>query len=187
MADLLVHYRELRRFLARKLGNPVDAEDIAQSTYEQLLLTLQRKLDVSVESPRALLFRIAHNLCVDHYRRQQTSRNWAGQQAATAAGQTAPAADYLVAQRQILELVVAQLLRLPPARRHVFLLFRAYGMSRAEIAAHLGIGESTVAKHVVRATLDCARIFAELRASMPEHIEPWNGLSAEYSTGQENG
>lgn len=53
IADVLTHYRELRCFLARKLGNGADADDIAQSTYEQLLLTLQRKLDVAIESPRA--------------------------------------------------------------------------------------------------------------------------------------
>lgn len=180
IVEVLTHYRELRRFLSHKLGNRCDAEDIAQSSYEQFLRALQGKLDFRIESPRALLFRIAHNLCVDHYRRQQTARAWTERHAVLSEPRAAPAADHLVAQRQIIEQVVAQLLRLPPMRRNVFLLFRAYGMSRAEIAAHLGIRESTVAKHVVRATLDCARIFAALQASMPEHVEPANGYAVEH-------
>lgn len=184
IVEILTHYRELRRFLSHKLGNRCDAEDIAQSSYEQFLLTLQGKLDFRIESPRALLFRIARNLCVDHYRRQRSARAWAELHAAPSEMQAAPAADHLVAQRQIIERVVAQLLRLPPMRRNVFLLFRAYGMSRAEIAAHVGIRESTVAKHVVRATLDCARIFAELQASMPEHVEPANGYAGDRSAEQ---
>ena len=173
--EALTHYRELRRFLTRKLGNGTDADDIAQSSFEQLLLSVQRKLDVASESPRALLFRIAHNLCIDHHRRQQTASSWAVQHGAAQARQAAPAADYVVAQRQIIERVVAQLMSLPRVRREVFILFRAYGMSRAEIAAQLGIQESTVAKHVVRAALDCSRVFTELQAELPEHVEPAGG------------
>ncbi|MCM8564934.1 RNA polymerase sigma factor [Thauera linaloolentis] len=175
IAEVLTHYRELQRFLSNKLGNRFDAEDIAQSSYEQLLSSLQGRRGASIESPRALLFRIARNLCVDHYRSQQTARDWAAGHAAAQGLQAAPASDYIAAQRQIIERVVAQLMRLPRARREVFILFRAYGMSRTEIATRLGIQESTVAKHVVRATLDCAHIFAELQASLPEHVEPANG------------
>lgn len=173
IVDALACYRELHRFLTGKLGSRSDAEDITQSSYEQMLQALQTQRQLQVESPRALLYRIAHNLCIDHYRRQKTARNWAEQAShASPATRFAPAAEYLVAQRQIIERIVTQLMQLPTARRNVFILFRAYGMSRTEIAAHLGIKESTVAKHVVRATLDCARVFAVLHANLPEHIEP---------------
>ncbi len=44
----------------------------------------------------------------------------------------------------------------------VFLLFRAYGYSRAEISEKLGITEAAVAKHLVRATLDCSHALRNL-------------------------
>ncbi len=166
--DLLTHYRELRRFLVRKLNNGADAEDIAQSSFEQALQVMRRTDGAGVESPRALLFRVAHNLCVDHFRHARVKREWADLQGAAWQGRAAPGSDYVVAYRQLAERLVAQLLRLPARRRDVFLLFRAYGMSRAEIAAQLGISEAAVAKHVVRATLDCASVFADLRAELPD-------------------
>jgi RNA polymerase sigma-70 factor (ECF subfamily) len=64
--------------------------------------------------------------------------------------------------------------QLPPRRREVFLLFRAYGHTRAESAQRLNITEMAVAKHLLRATIDCSRVFAELRSEL---IEPQVVLS----------
>jgi len=53
-------------------------------------------------------------------------------------------------------------------RREVFLLFRAYGFTRTEIAGRLTLSEAAVAKHLVRAALDCSRVFAEMQAELIE-------------------
>jgi RNA polymerase sigma factor (sigma-70 family) len=75
---------------------------------------------------------------------------------------SAPSVEEFFLQREIVERVFQRLQQLPARRREVFTLFRAYGYTREEIAARLGITEATVAKHVVRATLDCARMLNEL-------------------------
>jgi RNA polymerase sigma-70 factor (ECF subfamily) len=70
------------------------------------------------------------------------------------------------AQRQVMRRVIETLESLPPLRREVFLLFRAYGFTRTEIAGRLKLSEAAVAKHLVRAALDCSRAFAEMRTQL---------------------
>lgn len=172
--ELVAHYGDFRRQLARDLRDPHYAADIAQSSFERVYvyamgLRSGRKADaasVDIESPRALLFRVARNLCIDDARKRKTAQEWTRQQMALQ--HNAPSSEYLAAQRQILNRVVAALEGLPPRRREVFVLFRAHGYTRAEIAEQLNITEMAVAKHMVRATLDCSRVLAQLRSELVE-------------------
>lgn len=169
--ELLSHYRDLRRHLTFRLRNPDDAADIAQSSFEQVYahaLKLPAR-GGEIESPRALLFRVAHNLCIDQARRKQTAQAWMDEQGPLYASMTVPSTEHVAANRQLVERVVTLLEQLPPRRREVFLLFRAYGYAQADIAQRLGITEAAVAKHVLRATLDCAKAFSELRAELLSH------------------
>lgn len=172
--ELLLHYRDLLRHLKHKLRNPDDAADIAQTSFAQVY---QHALAApgnaaGIESPRALLFRTAHNLCIDQARHRQVVQAWADDRQAANLRPAVPSAEHMAAYRQLVERVVALLEQLPPRRREVLLLFRAHGHTQAEIAQRLGITEAAVAKHVVRATLDCAKAFAELSDSLPVFIEP---------------
>lgn len=179
--ELVSHCGDLRRQLSRDLRDPHHAADIAQSSFERVYTQV---LDVrdkvrrgllpvdhgdGIDAPRALLFHVARNLCIDEARRRQVAQDWAGAQAGVQGQLAVPSCEYVVAQRQVLDRMVATLEQLPPRRREVFLLFRAEGHTRAEIAQRLGITDMAVAKHLVRATIDCARVFAELRAEL---IEP---------------
>jgi RNA polymerase sigma factor (sigma-70 family) len=168
--ELVGHYGELRRQLSRDLKDPHQAADIAQSSFERVFAHVSHERGGIVESPRALLFRVARNLCIDDARRRKVAHEWVARQAGIPL--TAPSSECVASQRQVLARVIAVLESLPPRRREVFLLFRAHGHSRAEIASRLGITEMAVAKHVVRAVLDCSRVFAELRQ---EVIEPAPG------------
>jgi RNA polymerase sigma-70 factor (ECF subfamily) len=172
--ELVAHYGDLRRQLTRDLRDPHYAADIAQSSFERVYvhamgLRSDRQAATAgaeIESPRALLFRVARNLCIDDARKRKTAQEWTRQQLVLQ--QSAPSSEYLAAQRQILDRVVAALVRLPPRRRAVFILFRAHGYTRAEIAEQLNITEMAVAKHMVRATLDCSRVLAQLRSELLE-------------------
>ncbi len=163
--DLLSHYRDLYRHLSYQLRNPDDAADIAQTSFERAYasgLTDTGKDGLAVESPRGLLFRIAHNLCIDEARRRKVAHTWLTEHAPLEAEQTAPSSEQIVSQRQMVERVAEVLASLPARRMQVFLLYRAYGHTRAEIAQQLGITEAAVAKHLVRGTLDCARVLRNL-------------------------
>ena len=177
--ELVAHCADLRRQLARELRDPHHAADIAQSSFERVYAQATGRRGPAgsadtlagdaIESPRALLFRVARNLCIDEARRHKVAQEWVRSQAVLGTHHAAPSGEYLLAQQRVLARVVQTLEQLPPRRREVFLLFRAYGHSRAEIAQRLRITEMAVAKHVLRATLDCSRVFASLRAEL---IEP---------------
>lgn len=168
--ELLLHYEELRRHLTYKLRDSDRAADLAQTSFEQVYRHSLRSQtpDTVIVSPRALLFRVAHNLCVDEARHRQVAEGWASSHAATDSQNVAPSAEYLSAQRQLVEKMAQQIEKLPARRREVFLLFKAYGYTQAEIAQQLNITEMAVAKHVVRAAVDCARVFGMLRAELPD-------------------
>ncbi len=197
--ELVAHYADLRRQLTRDLRDPHYAADIAQSSFERVYSAALKsrggaRTDAQanalpegsegfaspagnnatdapnpIESPRALLFRVARNLCIDDARRRKVAQEWAGAHADVGMHQTAQSSEYVVAQQRVLARVVEAMEKLPPRRREVFLLFRAYGHTRAEIAQRLNITEMAVAKHLLRATIDCSRVFAQLRSEL---IEP---------------
>lgn len=172
--ELVAHYGDLRRQLTRDLRDPHYAADIAQTSFERVYvhamgLRGRTRADApggEIESPRALLFRVARNLCIDDARKRKTAQEWTRQQMVLQ--HNAPSSEYQAAQRQILQRVVEALEELPPRRREVFILFRAHGYTRAEIAEQLRITEMAVAKHMVRATLDCSRVLAQLRSELPQ-------------------
>ncbi|MFM9926628.1 RNA polymerase sigma factor [Variovorax sp. H27-G14] len=185
--ELVAHYADLRRQLTRDLRDPHYAADIAQSSFERVYSAALKSrggpsatpgmpgmpgtpgVHEAIESPRALLFRVARNLCIDDARHRKVAQEWAGAHADVGMHQTAQSSEYVVAQQRVLARVVETMEKLPPRRREVFLLFRAYGHTRAEIAQRLNITEMAVAKHMLRATIDCSRVFAQLRAEL---IEP---------------
>ncbi|ADP16463.1 RNA polymerase sigma factor, sigma-70 family protein 5 [Achromobacter xylosoxidans A8] len=183
--ELLGHYRDLQRHLRYQLRNPDDAADIAQASFERVYangLNNARKNGPAIESLRGLLFRVAHNLCIDEARRRKVSQNWLALHGPLEAEAMAPSAEQVVSQRQMVERVAAVLASLPARRMQVFLLFRAYGHSRAEIAQQLGITEAAVAKHLVRATLDCSHALRNLYLdsdSAVDRPEPGRGPAAD--------
>ena len=181
--ELVAHYADLRRQLTRDLRDPHYAADIAQSSFERVYAHALKINDgvrieavpdgatgaSGIESPRALLFRVARNLCVDDARRRKVAQDWLSTHFRAGARQAVPSCDFIASQQQVLARVVEALETLPPRRREVFLLFRAYGHTRAEIAQQLKITEMAVAKHLLRAAIDCSRVFARLRSERVEH------------------
>ncbi|WP_454908646.1 RNA polymerase sigma factor [Variovorax gossypii] len=183
--ELVAHYADLRRQLTRDLRDPHYAADIAQSSFERVYAQATKSRGAAsgdagggIESPRALLFRVARNLCIDEARRRKVAQEWVGTHATIGTHHAAPSSEFILAQQRVLARVVETMEKLPPRRREVFLLFRAYGHTRAEIAQRLNITEMAVAKHLLRATIDCSRVFAELRAELiePPHVQNHAGF-----------
>lgn len=163
--ELLACYSKLCRHLTRELRDPHTADDIAQHSFEKVYAKMMREGAAAIESPQALLFHTAHNIVIDFIRQRKHQQDYleASLAAAEALPCHAPSAETIVMYRQLMEKVVVKLESLPGRRRDVYILFRVYGYSRTEIAERLAITEAAVAKHVVRATLDCATALAELR------------------------
>lgn len=147
------HGAALHRYLRRFTSGSEDIEDLVQETYVRMYAIEDRD---TVASPRALLFRIAHNLAVERARRQIS-------QATDTVGDFAPLdvdtleapPDEQIDSRRRFESFCAAVDRLPPLCRRVFVLRKVYKLSHTEIAEVLGVSHSTIEKHVAKGLLRC--------------------------------
>jgi RNA polymerase sigma factor (sigma-70 family) len=150
---------ELRRFMGKRMNNAADADDLAQDVFV-------RWLDSTASQPlqqaRPLLFRIARNLMVDHWRRQQI-RSGTGlvelneQQAEQDDALQTEGPLAMVEQQQRLHRLAEALEDLPPKRKQAFVLHKFEGLSQAAVARQMGISLSMVEKHIALAMLHCRR------------------------------
>jgi len=171
--ELLTSYRELRSYLTSRLRNPDDAADIAQSSFERVYahaMPAAGAPTMQIQSPRALLFSTANNICIDIARHNRVVNEWLQENSELNTHTSFLSAQDQLEHRQTIEQVALLLDQLPQRRREVFLLFKVYGYSRTEIAARLNITEAAVAKHVVRATISCSKMFAEFQ--QPYQMSP---------------
>jgi RNA polymerase sigma factor (sigma-70 family) len=149
--ELLSAYAELRRYLSRRLRNPEDAADVAQSSFERVYT---HSLSEAITSPRALLFRTAQNLVVDRVRRtrrQQTDTTPNERLAELADG--GPSIDRLADARRQVERLRGIIAELPPRTREIFILHRLEELTYVQVGQRLGISESSVQKHLAKALL----------------------------------
>ncbi len=143
------HGRELELFLTRQVDCPATAADLTQETFIRIA---QQPLEAGSRNARSYLFRIARNLAIDHFRQESRRRTEATPADALAAVRDeTPAADRTLEARQRLQRLETALARLPARTQEIFRLSRIEGLTYLEIAAELGISESSVQKHLARA------------------------------------
>jgi len=68
------YYPPLYRYIYHQVGEVETARDLTAELFQQLLQALHRG-DGPTENLRAWLYRVAHNLVVDYFRRQQHRRH----------------------------------------------------------------------------------------------------------------
>jgi RNA polymerase sigma-70 factor, ECF subfamily len=137
----------LRNYVASVLGNITQADDIVQEAYLRML-----RYPPTTEDPhelRAYLFRVASNLIVDGWRRQQRE-----------AAAMEPAVIPAVGPDAVLRLDMERMFR-ELRRRDRQLMWLAYveGASHREIAAALGLRERSIRVLLSRAREKLARLF----------------------------
>ncbi len=147
--EVFLAWREpVYRYLLAVTGNAVDAEDLAQETFIRLFQDLQKER--RIDSPRAWLFRVAHNLAVDFNRQPYRSRAADCRVLDGEAGarqDPAPNAESEILEREQRERLLA---RLSPQERRCMEL-RTEGFRYREIAEILGIRVPTVQTVLARA------------------------------------
>jgi RNA polymerase sigma-70 factor (ECF subfamily) len=147
------HRAALHRYLRRFTSNAEDIEDLVQETYVRVYALPDYH---AVESSRALLFRIAHNLAIERARRRrsQATDSVADFEALSVYTSEAPPDEQVDARRRF-ETFCAAVDRLPPLCRRVFVLRKVYKLSHTEISEVLGVSHSTIEKHVAKGLLRC--------------------------------
>ena len=134
------HRGPLYRYFARQV-DAMFVDDLFQDTW---LKVIRAKASYRVGAPfQAYLYRIAHNVLVDHYRRR-------AQPALPVASDRldppddAPGPEHEAAAAELRAAFVAALGSLPSEQRETFLLHEEAGRTLEQIAAVVGTGRETV-------------------------------------------
>jgi RNA polymerase sigma-70 factor (ECF subfamily) len=153
-------------------GNHHDAEDIAQDVFIKVYRSLDRfRQDAQLTS---WMYRIVMNACID-YRRRHAPAGAApfgeeAEQKMLNTPEDAPGPEERAYAGELGEALEAEIQRLPPGQRMVFIMRHHQGLKLGEIAEALGLAEGTVkrqlhaAVHRLRQALTLANITAGERA-----------------------
>jgi len=154
------HRAALQKYLRRFTAGAEDIEDLVQEAYVRMCALPAGE---QVNSPRALLFRIARNLAVDRARQRLTraTDDVADFEPLNVSSEEAEPDEQVDRDRRF-ESFCAAVDSLPPLCRRVFVLRKVYQLSHAEIAQVLGLSHSTIEKHVAKGLVRCRDRLREL-------------------------
>ncbi|MBL9186345.1 MAG: RNA polymerase sigma factor [Opitutaceae bacterium] len=157
-AHVQPHAAMLRAWLRARFGGRLDIDDLVQ---ESFVRTLQAHREGTLRVAKPFLFATARNLALDRLRRQEVSRTEAlGEIEALDVLDESEGVSETVARNQELELLTQAIQSLPDRCRRIFTLRKLYGLSQREIAARLGISESTVENQITIGIEKCTDYFA---------------------------
>lgn len=142
--------KRLWRFIRARVAEAVDAEDILQDVFTELVLA--HRLAKPIEHLGAWLFQVARNRITDRFRRRRAEESLdAGRDdvdEGLSLAEFLPAPDAgpeaAFARKVLLEAIEDALAELPRAQREVFIAHEIEGRSFKEIAAATGVGINTL-------------------------------------------
>ena len=148
----LIHFDRIYSYLHLSVGNRHDAEDLTTQTFLKMLESIGRFRWQSVPFS-AWLFRIAHNLAIDHFRARR--RVQTEDEVPEVAGQEESSAEQQAMDSLGQAGMLALIGRLSPEQRQVLTLKFLFGFANAEVAEILGKTEGAVKslQHRALATL----------------------------------
>lgn len=150
----------LLRYLTARVGNPHDAEDIAQEGYLRLLRVKDAD---AIEKIEGYLFRIVTNLANEHlYKRGRSMETLDLDTLQERGGYGDVYRDEVELEaRAAIQRLDKILGELPPLYRAILLLRKRDGYSHAEIAERVGKSKATVHIYLTRALKRCRELWEE--------------------------
>ena len=144
------HRSRVYRVAYQFAGNHADAEDIAQEVFIKVYRSLDRfRQDAQLTS---WLYRIVMNACIDHRRRQHPQATAPfGEEAEYRmlnTAEDAPGPEERAYAGELGQVLEAEVGRLPPGQRIVFIMRHHQGLKLNEIAEALGLAEGTVKRQL---------------------------------------
>jgi RNA polymerase sigma-70 factor (ECF subfamily) len=135
---LVAHIRpELHRYCARMTGSLADGEDVVQDTLARAYYQFPEQKELPPLRP--WLFRIAHNLAVDHYRRASYRLTEPLDDVLDLADDRLREPDSALARQQAVHLALRGFLQLAPAQRACVILKDVLEHSLEEIGEELDL------------------------------------------------
>lgn len=154
------HGPRLRVFIAGMTKNDSITKDLIQETF--IRVWLNKELLPQLDNPIFWMHRIASNLTLSHYRRNQLEKKILCEvQRNSIVGDL----NEIINARDLNASIQEAIMLLPPQRRKIFNLIKEQGLSRRDAAQKLGISENTVKKQLGIAV-----------QSIQEHIRSMTGL-----------
>jgi RNA polymerase sigma-70 factor (ECF subfamily) len=154
LSEVKPHEPMLRAYLQQKFPWLDGIDDVIQDTYIRLFRTLKRD---SVKSPKAFLFRTAHNLIYDLFRRKQVvafeSLTEIAESFVLDKGNPVP---NQVSEQEELTMLSSAIEELPKGCRRVMTLRFVYGLKTQEIAEELNLSPNTVKAHLAKGIQRCS-------------------------------
>lgn len=151
----------IRAYIACRIPNRCDAEDLAQDVFVRLLGYGQL---INSDTVGSFLFTIAHNIVTDvqrrYYRRDKVMAEWE-QEAIVSANTT----EHESAARELTKLHRMSVDKLPPQRRKVYELMDGEDWTVDRVAVHMNLSVRTVEGHLYLARKEIrARLSRVLQA-----------------------
>ena len=150
------HEKTVYNLALRLVGNPQDAEDMAQEAFLKVYRSLPEFRGESKFS--VWLYRIVSNVCLDHLRHQGrrpasslTTEDEDGEEQQWDVPDESQSPERLLEQKLTREAVQRGLETLPEDQRQILLLREIRGMSYEEIGAALDLEPGTVKSRIFRA------------------------------------
>lgn len=153
--------KPLRQYVRGILRSSSDAEDIVQDSFVRLWRALERG---GVQNPRAVLFRTARNLALNHIRNARVRTSDAARAGADDSfeRQIKTAEEELIAEE---EATACRVLMdaLPERCREAFVLRVVDELSYKEMAKEMRLSVSTIEKHIGKGKQICRSRLAEAK------------------------
>lgn len=147
--SLMVHFRHLEKVLRRRGRTREEAHDLIQESFLRVQIYL--KEGGEIREPQAFLVRTALNLSRDMHQRDHRDLYVRKPVEEFAIPDTNPTPDEVLQAEQRLERLSLALNKAGPRAREIFLMHRVHGLSYTQIAAHFGLSQSAVEKHIAHA------------------------------------
>jgi RNA polymerase sigma factor (sigma-70 family) len=181
------HRSELLAHANRVLKDSIKAEEITQDALIKFMLAAP-ELE-STEHALSYLHRTIENLCIDLFRLEGRRPNLVVLDDATAEVEATWQVDgdhaSAISAAEDAAIIRLALTKLSPAERAALVMWEMEGRSTSEIAAELGIKESTVRHTVARARASLRRVLSELIVDEARGLTALDMLSTSYKKAAE--
>ncbi len=157
----LIHFDRIYSYLHVSVGNRHDAEDLTTQTFLKMLEKIGSFKWQSAPFS-AWLFRIAHNLAMDHFR---SRRRWQPEEEVPEPpGEEEPSAELVAMQTIGRESMLKLIDRLSPEQQQVLTLKFVFNLPNAEVAAILDKTEGAIKSLQHRALVSLQKQIAHQEA-----------------------
>jgi len=136
------YFDDVRRYILYRSGNEELATDIAQETFMRIW---EKKIDIDKDRIKGLLFKIASDLFISHYRRDKVAFNFFNTFEPDKRSIT-PEDEY--SYQELKKAYEKALKLMPENQRTVFLMSRVDELKYKEIAETLGLSVKAIEKRM---------------------------------------